>query len=115
MLPFLVIAFLISYGLMVMLIVEQDQTIGSQRSLIRQLFTDSVELSSIKSKAVHDHNAKMMAEAQARAQKTPMSQVTPEDNPAGKPKTGKQQKQAPLKLPQDTSDKMDERRTLNSI
>lgn len=47
-LPLLTVLFLISYGLMTMLIVEQGQTIESQRSLIRQLFRDSQELSAVK-------------------------------------------------------------------
>jgi len=47
-LPLLTVLFLISYGLMTMLIVEQGQTIESQRALIRELFRDSTELSSMK-------------------------------------------------------------------
>lgn len=39
------VLFLISYSLMVALIVEQGQTIESQRVLIRELFRDSEELS----------------------------------------------------------------------
>jgi hypothetical protein len=44
----LTVLFLISYGLMTMLIVEQGKTIESQRSLIRQLFRDSQELSAVR-------------------------------------------------------------------
>ena len=47
-LPLLTVLFLISYGLMTMLIVEQGQTIESQRALIRELFRDSRELSAVK-------------------------------------------------------------------
>ena len=47
-LPLLTVLFLISYGLMTMLIVEQGQTIESQRALIRDLFRDSQELSAVK-------------------------------------------------------------------
>jgi hypothetical protein len=50
-LPLLTVLFLISYGLMTMLIVEQGQTIESQRALIRELFRDSAELSSMKKQA----------------------------------------------------------------
>jgi hypothetical protein len=52
-LPLLTVLFLISYGLMTMLIVEQGRTIESQRALIRELFRDSTELSAVK-KAAHD-------------------------------------------------------------
>ena len=53
-LPLLTVLFLISYGLMTMLIVEQGRTIESQRALIRELFRDSTELSAVKMKAVQD-------------------------------------------------------------
>jgi hypothetical protein len=65
MLPVLTVLFLFSYGLMTMLIVEQGQTIESQRALIRELFRDSTELSAVKGKAVRDKNT---ADAQRRAQ-----------------------------------------------
>ena len=50
-LPILVVLFLISYGLMTMLIVEQGRTIESQRALIRDLFKDSTELAAVRTKA----------------------------------------------------------------
>jgi hypothetical protein len=50
-LPLLVVLFLISYGLMTMLIVEQGRTIESQRTLIRELFRDSTELSAARKAA----------------------------------------------------------------
>jgi hypothetical protein len=53
-LPLLTVLFLISYGLMTMLIVEQGATIESQRALIRELFRDSTELSATKMKAQQD-------------------------------------------------------------
>ena len=53
-LPVLTLLFLVSYGLMTMLIVEQGRTIESQRALIRELFRDSTELSATK-KALQDH------------------------------------------------------------
>src|SRR5215471_17891859 len=53
-LPILTVLFMISYGLMTMLIVEQGQTIESQRALIRELFRDSTELSAVKMKALQD-------------------------------------------------------------
>ena len=47
---------MLSYGLMTMLIVEQGQTIESQRALIRELFRDSTELSAVKMKAQEERN-----------------------------------------------------------
>ena len=53
MLPILVVLFLISYGLMSVLVVEQGRTIDSQRHLIRDLFNDSVQLSALKTKDLY--------------------------------------------------------------
>lgn len=50
-LPVLTVLFLISYGLMTMLIVEQGATIESQRALLRELYRDSEELSALRMKA----------------------------------------------------------------
>lgn len=47
-LPILTVLFLISYGLMTMLIVEQGQTIDSQRALIRELMRDSKQLAAVR-------------------------------------------------------------------
>ncbi len=52
MLPLLIMLFLISYGLLSMLVVEQGRTIESQRGLIRDLFNDSTELSALKGKEI---------------------------------------------------------------
>ena len=60
----LIVLFLVSYGLLTMLVVEQGRTIDSQRSLIRMLFSDSVELNGMKGK----ENQRQQAEAEARAQ-----------------------------------------------
>ena len=59
-LPLLTVLFLVSYGIMTMLVVEQGNTIQSQRLLIKQLFNDSVQLSALKGKAAqkrHTHPA----------------------------------------------------------
>src|SRR5215467_13844614 len=61
-LPVLVVLFLISYGLMALLAVEQDKTIASQRSLITSLFGDSVELSSLKGRFIQKRAQEQAAE-----------------------------------------------------
>ena len=53
-LPLLVILFLVSYGILAMLVFEQGQTIESQRSLIREMLKDSTQLASMKDKLSHD-------------------------------------------------------------
>jgi hypothetical protein len=85
-LPILTVLFMISYALMTMLIVEQGQTIESQRALIRELFRDSTELSGVKMKAQVEKNQSL---AQNPSSQNPSTQV---------PSTGAQAptKQAPF-------------------
>jgi hypothetical protein len=54
-LPVLTVLFVVSYGLLTMLVVEQGRTIDSQRNLIRMLFDDSIELNGMKGKANQKH------------------------------------------------------------
>ena len=127
-LPVLTILFLVSYGLLTMLVVEQGRTIDSQRNLIRLLFTDSVQLSSIKGKAIQKQQTEAQAQAQAQAQKkTPPAPPTPSNPRAQSPSTQQPQAGAknqstsrvgrplPPKPPKDTVDQGDDRRTLISI
>ncbi len=72
-LPLLSILFLISYGLMTMLIVEQGRTIESQRALIHELYRDSAELSATK-RASQDRSESQMAPTQAPLTQTPLTQ-----------------------------------------
>jgi hypothetical protein len=80
-LPVLVVLFLISYSLMVMLIVEQGQTIESQRVLIRELFRDNTELSSVKLKSAAPQDspnstlASSLPSTQASSTQNPSTQV----------------------------------------
>jgi hypothetical protein len=111
-LPLLTVLFLISYGLMTMLIVEQGSTIESQRALIRELFRDSTELTATKLKAQHDHQA--AAQRAPRAQnnqapmtQTPMTQIPSTQTPmTHSPSTQVQSEQSPssqISSPQSSS------------
>lgn len=75
-LPLLIVLFLISYGLMTMLVIEQGRTIESQRALIRDLFHDSTELSAVKLKAQEQR-----VQAQSQLTRNPSSQ-TPTQAPS---------------------------------
>jgi hypothetical protein len=99
MLPFLVVLFLISYGLMVLLVVEQNTTIQNQRSLIEQLMGDSVQLTALKGKIYGQQHG---AHPQGKA---PSSQANPQDKG-----TQKLRKGYPLRPPKDASDTPDTRR-----
>lgn len=132
-LPLLTVLFLISYGLMTMLIVEQGATIESQRALIRELFRDSTELSAIKMRA---QQAATVAEGQRRAQtpsaktqtQNPSSQFPSSQNPSTRQAPSSQavpqhrtQNQTEKQKPQfqmpskPASDLADERRALITI
>jgi hypothetical protein len=115
-LPFLVVLFLISYGLMAMLVVEQGRTIDSQRNLIRSLFDDSSQLSQLKGKNFQKQRAEAQAQAEANAKSQahhPSTQAQPGDN--AKHGSSKLKKQIPQRPPEDTSDTADQRRNLFSI
>jgi hypothetical protein len=81
-LPLLTVLFLFSYGLMTMLIVEQGQTIESQRALIRELFRDSTELSAVKQEiarnAAERRNA---AQAPTAKSASPSAQIPSTQSP----------------------------------
>ena len=76
-LPVLTVLFLISYGLMTMLIVEQGRTIESQRALIRELFHDSTELSAVKQQAAQESAQPSSAQTSAQTQAQALPTQTP--------------------------------------
>jgi hypothetical protein len=49
-LPLLVILFIVSYGILTMLVFEQGQTIESQRGLIHEMLRDSGQLAALRGK-----------------------------------------------------------------
>ena len=116
MLPILTALFLISYGLMTLLIVEQGSTIQSQRTLIQQLLGDSTELAAMKGKAIQQAQApKPSANAHASAPvQAPSTQAVPSEK-TSTAKNHKAQRPLPEKPPVPASDIADARRTLMSI
>lgn len=118
-LPLLTVLFVVSYGLMTMLIVEQGAAIQSQRNLIQVLLPDSRELWSMKGKAASDKQSQPQTQAHAHA---PMAQAPSSEIPAGQEaqrhsqkqvgKTAKPQTDVP---PAPASDLVDQRRALHSI
>jgi uncharacterized membrane protein len=91
-LPLLTVLFLISYALMTMLIVEQGQTIESQRVLIQELFRDSTELSTLR----HAQMEAAGQTAQVPAAKTPSARIPANQVPSTQnPSTQIQSNQTP--------------------
>jgi hypothetical protein len=99
-LPVLTVLFLLSYGLMTMLIVEQGSVIQSQGNLIKLLLPDSRELWGIKGKAVVDqHAARAQAQSRAQAPST-LGQVPTAKTPSTQiPSTQIPSTQAPTQAP----------------
>ncbi len=56
-LPLLVVLFLVSYGILTLLVVEQGRTIEAQRSLLREMLKDSTQLATLKSKLAREDSA----------------------------------------------------------
>ncbi len=117
MLPLLVVLFLLSYGLMALLVVEQSRTIDSQRALIQNLFSDSSQLSALKGKAfqdkyAHDHPRPRTQAPAVVAPQAPSTQVMPE---AGNKSAAKFRKPVPPKPSQQGQEMADERRSLKTI
>jgi len=112
-LPVLVVLFLISYGLMSMLVVEQARTIENQRALIQSLFYDSTQLNHLKSLDRQRAAAQAQAEAKSHSQaQTPSTQDKTRDHAKN---SVKPRKQVPPTPPTDAVDRTDERRSLVSI
>jgi hypothetical protein len=114
-LPLLVVLFMLAYGLMTMLIVEQGHTIDAQRNLIRQLFSDSTELTAMKGKTGQKQQGLIPPAP-------PVIQAAPSAPPhlAAPPNKDKSARNAmkrpPMpKPPRDASEMADERRSLLSI
>ncbi|MBS1853045.1 MAG: hypothetical protein JST79_19245 [Acidobacteria bacterium] len=119
MLPILVVLFLVSYGLMATLVMEQGRTIDSQRFLIRQMLGDSVQLSGMKMRELQRQRASGQTQAGPKAPaknpsaqvETPSVQVTPQQNM----KAEKLQRQLPPRPPKNAADTNDVRRTMKQI
>jgi hypothetical protein len=114
-LPILTVLFIISYALMTYLIVEQGQTIESQRALIQELFRDSSELSAVKMKALQERN---QALAQNPSSQNPSAQVPSKQAPssqAGAQQHPQNQVKPTPQLQVPASDLLDSRRALIKI
>jgi len=122
MLPVLTVLFLVSYGLMTLLIVEQGTTIQAQRSLIQQLLGDSSELSALKMKVKQAGQAAQAQTPSAQVQaptdseiQAPSTQAAPGQKTHSANRGGKVQRPEPERPPMPASDIADVRRGLKSI
>lgn len=113
-LPVLVVLFLISYGLLARLVVEQNRVISYQLNLIRQMLTDSNELSALKHKALHEQKPGATPNQNHSPAQPPHAQVPRKSRPKSD-QEARRPKLLPEKPPVPASDAMDERRAQISI
>jgi len=128
MLPILTVLFLVSYGLMALLVVEQGRTIENQRYLIMSLFDDSNQLSHLKGKALpqrgeaqaqastkdHSRSQAQTPSTQNPSTQTPSTQAAPGAKAKTSPGASKLRKQLE-KPPVGADDNGDLRRSLLKI
>ena len=67
-LPLLVILFILSYGILTMLVFEQGQTIESQRGLIHEMLKDSTQLATLKGKLARNDGKRLQDKASVQAE-----------------------------------------------
>jgi DNA replication initiation complex subunit (GINS family) len=127
-LPLLTALFVVSYGLMTLLIVEQGATIQSQSNLIHVLMPESRELWGLRGKAIADKQA-AKTQAQAATQ-TPKAQNAPAQAPSSNAKAQSpavsgspnhaqshvdKATKAPIQFPPIPASDLDPRRTVRTI
>ena len=104
MLPLLVILFIVSYGILTMLVFEQGQTIESQRGLIREMLKDSTQLATLKGKLARDDSKRIHDKASADAGRSAAG-AKGSDKDAKRPgKSARSTKQVPGKPASDLED-----------
>ena len=108
-LPLLTFVFLVSYGLLTFLVVEQGRTIESQRGMIKELLSDSNELSARKLKT-EPGQARPHSQSQS-----PTGKGTHNNSGRSNRDARRMPKLLPEKPPMPASDAIDERRAQVSI
>ena len=106
------VLFLISYGILTLLVVEQGKTIEAQRSLLREMLKDSQQLAMLKDKLAREVPVQARDKAAASTeQKQAVSGTSPSATPKAPGKETKRQgksaqikKEAPEKPAADLQD-----------
>jgi len=104
MLPVLVILFIVSYGILTLLVFEQGQTIESQRSLIREMLKDSTQLAALKGKLARDDSKRSQDKASAQADQQADHKDTDPGNPSAGTKGPDKETKRPGKSPHATKE-----------
>ncbi len=70
-LPLLVVLFLISYGILTLLVFEQGRTIEAQRGLLQEMLKDSTQLATLKGKLAREDGARSQDKPAAQTEQRP--------------------------------------------
>lgn len=106
-LPLLVVLFIISYGLLTLLVVEQNRTIESQRTMIQLMMGDTAQLAHMKGQEYRRlHPLTPLPKSQTAPNQPASPQNQPGTNKAEKPQ---------MTLPKGIADTPDARRNLSKI
>jgi hypothetical protein len=110
-LPLLVALFIVSYGILTLLVFEQGRTIESQRGLIREMFQDSTQLAALKDKLARNDGNRSQDKASAHVDPKSAGPGSPAAGPKGQGKEAKRpgkstrsMEQVPGKPPADMED-----------
>jgi hypothetical protein len=93
-LPLLVVLFIVSYGILTLLVVEQGQTIEAQRSLLREMLKDSRQLATLKDKLAREVAVQTPQKGSPQAQQ---KEVPAESVPGLAPKAPAKETKRPTK------------------
>jgi hypothetical protein len=104
MLPLLVILFIVSYGILTMLVFEQGRTIESQRSLIREMLKDSTQLAALKDKLARDDSKRIHDKVSVQADPKGANPAAKEKGLAKRGKSAHSTNQVPGKPAADLED-----------
>ena len=111
-LPLLVVLFVVSYGILTLLVVEQGRTIEAQRSLLREMLKDSRQLATLKDKLArevpvqsHDKTAVAVEQKEAVTGSSPSVAPKAPSKEAKRPgKSARIKKEAPERPAADLQD-----------
>jgi cytoskeletal protein RodZ len=93
-LPLLVVLFLISYGILTLLVVEQGRTIDAQRNLLREMLKDSTQLATLKNKLAREDSAQTHDKSSAQSTQ---KQAASGSSPSVAPRTPSKETKRPGK------------------
>jgi hypothetical protein len=117
-LPLLVVLFIVSYGILTLLVVEQGRTIEAQRSLVREMLKDSTQLAVLKGKLASEakrSQEKAAAEPEEREPGSGNSTATPKKHDADPKRPGKSARSHKVIPQKPAADLEDVRRSTRAI